>query len=355
MREAVEAMRSGAEYYFQKPVDLEELLLILQKALGYARLRQEAQRWQGHPHPIVGKSRQVQGLWRLVSLMAQNPSTTVLIEGETGTGKELLARNIHAQSARAQGPFVALNCAAVPEGLFESELFGHERGAFTDAKSTKRGLLELAHGGTLFLDEVAEMPLSAQAKLLRVVETLSFRRLGGLRDIRVDVRLVAATNRDLQEAVRTGTFREDLYWRLNVMPIKVPPLRERPEDIPLLSEFFLQELSKSTGIRKELSPDALAALMRYRWPGNVRELRNVLERALLLSQGPRVTARDLLLPSGKTSEQEAPLSLREVQCQHIRRVLAYTRGNRTQAARLLGIARSTLNEKLKDCGQRYRG
>lgn len=347
IRDAVEAIKLGAEHYFQKPVDLDELSVIVGRAVHVAQLRREA-RIRKTPFPIIGRSRQTQGLMHIVSLMAENPSTTVLIEGESGTGKELVARNIHLLGSRADKPFVDINCASIPESVFESELCGYEAGAFTDAKATKKGLFEIADGGTVFLDEIAETPLSLQPKLLRLIETKTFRRVGGTRDIKVDARMIAATNKDLADFVRRGLFREDLYYRLNVMPVKVPPLRERRDDIPALVEFFLAENARSMNERmKSIDREALAALCSYAWPGNIRELRNVLERATILCNGQIITGHNLNLSSGSSEDPLRMLKLSDVEYAHIKKVLASVGSNRTRAARLLGISRSTLTEKIK--------
>lgn len=351
INEAIEAIKKGAENYFQKPLDLDELSAILEKSAETVRLRQEVLFCRKSPYPIIGRSKHIQGLIHLVNLLAGNPSTTVLICGETGTGKELVARNIHALSPRANSPFVDINCASIPEHMIESELFGHEAGAFTDAKSAKKGLIEIADKGTLFLDECAEMPLTTQAKLLRVIETKTFRRLGGIKDIKVDVRFMAATNRDLAQAVRAGTFREDLYYRLNVMPVVIAPLRERREDIPLLSEFFLSEISIRTGKKlRGFDKKAIDELSNYSWPGNVRELRNIIERAVILSQGQFIESKDLALSATKnmsSSTESNPTSIDEVIKNHIISVLNTVSGNKTRAAKILGISRSTLIEKIK--------
>ena len=227
VKEAVDAMRGGAEYYFQKPIDLEELAVIVEKSIRIKQIRQEAKLNKVAHYPIIGRSRQIQGLTHMINLLAANMSTTVLIQGETGTGKELVARNIHSRSSRQDKPFVDINCAALPANIVESELFGYEAGAFTDAKKTKKGLFELADGGTLFLDEIGDMAANVQAKILRVLESRAIKRLGGTRDIYVDVRILAATNKDLKLLMKDGLFREDLYYRLNVMPLQVPPLRQR--------------------------------------------------------------------------------------------------------------------------------
>lgn len=348
--EAVDAVKLGAEHYFQKPVDIEELSIIVERNLNIRKLRQEALLCMKSPYPLIGRSRQIQGLIRLINLMAENPSTTVLIEGETGTGKELVARNVHLLSSRGDKPFVDINCASIPANIFESELCGYEAGAFTDAKTTKKGLLEVADGGTLFLDEVAEMPLSLQAKLLRVIETKTFRRVGGTREMKVDTRVIAATNKDLNECVKKGSFREDLYYRLNVMPVNIPPLRERAEDVPLLAEFFVAESACSMNKKvKSLDRDARDALCAYSWPGNIRELRNVVERAMILCQGQVITAPYLTLPAPLSglSGETALRDLKDVECMHIKNVLASVGNNRTRAAKILGISRSTLNEKIK--------
>ncbi len=351
IKEAVRAMKVGAEHYFQKPVDLDELSLIIERSAEIVRLRREISISRKSPYTIIGRSRQIQGLIHIINLMAENSSTTVLIDGETGTGKELVARNIHMLSKRADKLFVDINCASIPENIFESELCGYEMGAFTDAKATKKGLLEIADGGTLVLDEVAEMPLTLQAKMLRVIETRTFRRIGGTRDIRTDVRVIAATNKDIQECVKNGSFREDLYYRLNVMPVHMPSLRERAEDIPLLAEFFIAQSAAGMGKRmKTMDKDATDTLCRYVWPGNVRELRNILERAMILCQGQVITASFLTLPVRQTPEKGEPLTLDEVERQHILNVLESTGSNRTKSAQLLGISRSTLNEKIKSYG-----
>jgi two-component system, NtrC family, response regulator AtoC len=348
VEEAVKAMKLGAEYYFQKPIDLDELAVIVDKSIGIGQIRQEAALYRKPLYPIIGKSPQTQGLIHMINLLASNPSTTVLVQGETGTGKELVARNIHALSGRSNKPFVDINCAAIPENIMESELFGYEAGAFTDAKKTKKGLFELADGGTLFLDEIGDMPQNAQAKILRVLETRSLKRLGGTRDIGVDVRIIAATNKDLEALVKDGSFREDLYYRLNVIPLAIPALRRRPEDIPMIAEFLLEEIKKAMakkGIRG-LTEEAADLLCSYEWPGNVRELRNVIERAAIICDSGYVTADHLILPN-RHAPRENPMSLSEVERAHIRRVLQLTEGNKTRAAQILGVARSTLNEKIK--------
>ena len=276
--------------------------------------------------------------------------TTVCLNGESGTGKEVVARYIHSSSPRRRGPFVAINCAALPEQLLESELFGFERGAFTGAMQSKPGQIELAAGGVLFLDEITEMTAAAQAKFLRVLQEREFVRLGGTRPTRADVRVIVATNRDLRDAVARGQFRSDLYYRVNVFDIRIAPLRERPQDIPLLAASFLREFSLATdGVPPQLTPDALAALLRYDWPGNVRELRNVLERATILCDAGEIHARDLSLgPSSPQAVDSSDLEVMERQA--IDRVMREVHGNKARASRQLGISRMQLYTRLRKHG-----
>ncbi len=297
---AVAAMKKGAFDYVNKPFDLDETRLIICKALETRNLKREVvqlrreQKERFGVDDIIGVSEAVREMLGLVQRIAKSGATTVLIHGESGTGKELLARAIHARSGRAEKPFMAINCTALPEKLVESELFGHEKGAFTDAKFSKKGLLELAAGGTALLDEVGDMHPPMQAKLLRVIEEKSFMRVGGTRDIQVDVRIIATTNRDLLQQVKEGTFREDLYYRLKVVPIFIPPLRERREDILPLAKHFVDRYSKE--FRREvkgIAPEAEALLHEYGWPGNVRELRNAIERAMILGSGARSSCRTI--------------------------------------------------------------
>ncbi|MEK6653162.1 MAG: sigma-54 dependent transcriptional regulator [Nitrospirota bacterium] len=348
VKDVIDAINLGAENYFQKPVDLEELGAIIDRSSEKIKLRQELMLCKRGLYPIIGRSKAVQGLIHIINLMAENHSTTLLIQGETGTGKELVARNIHSLSMRGENPFVDINCASIPDNILESEIFGYEAGAFTDARSAKKGLLEIADKGTLFLDEIAEMPLATQAKFLRVIETKTFRRLGGTKDIKVDMRIIAATNKDLANAVHNNSFRKDLYYRLNVMPITIPPLRERIEDIPLLAEFFITEIAENMAKKiKPLDREAVEALCSYMWPGNIRELRNVLERAMILCHGEVLTVQNLVLSAGSTEENAAALTLKDVERLHIKAILSLAANNRTKAANILGIARSTLNEKIK--------
>jgi transcriptional regulator with PAS, ATPase and Fis domain len=289
----------------------------------------------------------MQSVFELARVAARSNST-ILVLGESGSGKEVLARAIHAESPRAEGPFVAVSCAALTESLLESELFGHEKGAFTGAVARRKGKFEAANGGTLFLDEVGDVSSKLQLDLLRVLEERKFHRVGGAEPISTDVRIVAATNRDLQKAVAEQKFREDLFYRLNVISVTVPPLRSRREDIPLLVEHFLEQLSVETGRPVDgLSSEAMAALMAHDWPGNVRELRNVLERGAVVTAGRIIQLADLgLARSGQTSP-ETPASLDEVERRHITQVLSHTAGNVSQAARILGIDRVTLYNKMR--------
>ena len=300
IQDAVEAMKQGALDFLAKPVDPDHLQLLVSRALEqrrllreYRLLKEEAAARRGGPS-IIGDS---PGLRQALSAVerAASTDTTVLLEGESGTGKELFARALHNASARASGPFVAINCAAIPENLLEAELFGYERGAFTGATQRKIGKFEMAQRGTIFLDEIGEMPLALQAKMLRAIETKRIERLGGNTSIQVDVRIVAATNRMLRQAVAARQFREDLYFRLSVFPVMIPPLRERKEDIPKLAHHFVERVSRDVGKRLTLSPEALAMLTEHSWPGNVRELQNAIERAVILADGDRLLPRHLSL------------------------------------------------------------
>lgn len=380
---AVEAMRKGAEDFLIKEPregNLAAMEIRVGKAVERVRRERVNTYYTQRTHrpsldsteAIPGRHPSMLELNNFVTLLAQNPHTTVLVLGESGTGKELVARIIHQKSARRDKPFVDINCAGLSENLLDSELFGHERGAFTDAKSTKRGLLEVADGGTVLLDEIGDMPGAVQPKLLRVLETKTFRRLGGTRDISVDIRIITATHQDLAQAVAEKSFREDLYYRLKVMPVEVPPLRERGEDVLHLAQLFVQEFNALLRRQvKGFSEQAQGILLAYQWPGNVRELRNVTERAIILCQEDWITPAHLpaefqhLSPkrvTAPTAPQEAPTStpgptagprpgqlrtLEELERDYIREALETTGGNRSQTARLLGISRSTLQDKIK--------
>ncbi len=309
---AVQAMRLGAADFLTKPIKLEHLRLVVQRSLRERTLKDEvvALREQLHAqfkfHDILSKSPRMNDVFELIGHVAETNST-VLIVGETGTGKELVARAVHEASPRRSAPFVAVNCAALPESLLESELFGHEKGAFTSAAGQRKGRFELAHGGTLFLDEVGEIPLAMQAKLLRVLQDRRFERVGGSQTVEVDVRVVAATHRDLLAISKEGKFREDLYYRLNVIKIELPPLHERPEDIPLLAQHFVQKFSRTGAPPKQIAPETMKALLQHRWPGNIRELENAIERACVTSRDDVVRAEDLpaeiLKPNRHASQQ----------------------------------------------------
>jgi DNA-binding NtrC family response regulator len=364
---AVAAMRQGAYDYLTKPVDLDRLRLLIEKALDRARtldeitiLRRRVKEVWGLGR-LIGRSAPMQEVHRLIEQAAGTPAP-VLIHGETGTGKELVARTLHELSGRAAGPFVAVNCAAMPETLLESEIFGHERGAFTDARDRREGCFELAHGGTLLLDEVAEMQPGTQAKFLRVLEEGSFRRLGGKSEIRVDVRVVAATNKDPVAAMKDGTLREDLYYRLNVFTLSVPPLRQRVDDIPLIVSGFIEEFNGKYDKRITGADDpTLKLLMAHAWPGNVRELRNVVERAFIACEGDVITSRYLPATSpiaaaaawsGDPDALTIPLGLplREVEKQFVLRTLAAESNNKTRAADRLDISTKTLHNMLQRWG-----
>lgn len=361
---ALEAMKAGAYDYLPKPFKHDEVLLVLKKAEEREALRREnralreAVRRQHQLGELLGKSEPMQRVFRTMEKVAAY-TTTVLLQGSSGTGKELVARAIHQMSPRAGKPFVAVNCGAIPESLMESELFGHKRGAFTDATHDKRGLFEEAHLGVLFLDEIGELPLSLQVKLLRALQEGTVRRLGDTRDLTVDVRVVAATVRDLGQEVREGRFREDLYYRLNVLQIALPPLRERTGDLPLLIEHFLAKYNGRFGTQfRGVTPEALKLLSRYAFPGNVRELENMIERAVVLSEGDMIRAEDL---PERLSERHDPVALtlasgelsikrtsRAIEETLIRKALARTNGNRTAAAKLLEISHRALLYKIKE-------
>ncbi|HZM17446.1 MAG TPA: sigma-54 dependent transcriptional regulator [Candidatus Krumholzibacteria bacterium] len=360
---AVEAMKLGSFDFVTKPFMIEKMKVSIEHALTTTRLRSQLRslersrgEWESN---FVGKSTAMQDVFRVVRKIGQSKATTVLITGESGTGKELVARAIH-EASSCEGPFVEINCGALPEPLLESELFGHEKGAFTDAKARKRGLVEVAEGGTLFLDEIGEMGLTLQTRLLRVIENKTFRRVGGVEDLGVRTRIVAATNRNLEQAVEEGAFRKDLYYRLKVIPIELPSLRQRLGDVALIANYFIEhynhELNKHV---HRLSPEVTDILQSYGWPGNVRELKNVIERAMLLEAEedilPQHLPVELVSPNTQVVKHSAsvldesfkPTSLRVMEYFFITKTLEATNGNKSQAAKLLGISRQTLREKLK--------
>jgi two-component system response regulator AtoC len=363
---ALEAMKKGAYDYVQKPFKPDEVVLALRKAEEREALRRENRalkeqiQSRAEFESMLGKSPRMLEIFKTIAKIADY-KTTVLVTGESGTGKELVARAIHARSGRKGGPFVAVNCGAIPESLLESELFGHKKGAFTDANANRRGLFEEADGGTLFLDEIGELPLPLQVKLLRVLQEESIRRLGDTKDTKVDVRIVAATHRDLAAEAKAGRFREDLFYRINVLAIAVPALRERKEDLPLLIDHFLAKNNARLGTRiRGVSHDARRVLLEYPWPGNVRELENTIERAMVLCEGDVLEVVDLpervrdaldpvqvQLASGELSIKKTMHAVEQIL---IRRALQKTRGNRTRAAELLELSHRALLYKLKDYG-----
>ena len=359
---AVEAMKHGAYHYLNKPFNLDEVSVTDEKALEKSLLRKEERFLRGTQgrefsfDAIIGGSPAMVTAKTLLQRIAASPATTVLLTGETGTGKDLAAKAVHFNSDRAVKPFVNITCTALPEPLLESELFGHERGAFTDARQQKRGLLETADGGTVFLDEIGEMAPGLQAKLLRFLEDRTFKRVGGLADIRVDVRVIAATNRDLEDAVKAGRFREDLFYRLLVMPVVLPALRERRGDIRLLAEYYIDRYNREFRKHvKGLTPDAVALLEQYRWPGNVRELRNAIERAMLLVERTWLAPEDFatLTRHATAAIFRLPpegLVLEDVERQLLVQALERTGGNQTMAGHLLGINRDQVRYRIDKFG-----
>ena len=367
--DAVEGFRRGLTDFFTKPVDFGALHAAIRARLDASRLQEVASRARTAElleHPIIGSAPALVGALTLMQKVATSDTTTVLLQGESGTGKDLFAKALHSLSPRRDEPFVAVNCGTLPGTLLESELFGHERGAFTDAHATKRGLFELANRGTVYLDEIGDVALPLQVKLLRAIEECSFRRLGGVRDVKVDARFVAASNRNLEQAVSEGTFRADLYYRLAVVEIRLPPLRERRQDIPALVDHLVVQLNRRLRRRiGEVTPEALEALMGYDWPGNVRELRNAIERAMILEEGDRLTRRylpggqavtggrengDGIAPVSSTDPFLLPaegISLELVEKSLVRQALALAEGNQIRAAKLLDIGRDALRYKMK--------
>ena len=377
---AYEAMREGAYDYFSKPVDIHEVRVVVGRAAERVRLARTVRRIQEKAEDayaaeaVLGRGHAVQRLRELMLKLSQSEST-VLITGESGTGKELAAKVIHYQSKRKGGPLVAVNCAAIPEALLEAELFGHEKGAFTGAHQQRMGRFESAGGGTVFLDEIGDMPLAMQTKILRVLQERTFERVGGVKTVHVDIRLIAATNRDLSAAVKDGTFREDLYYRLNVVPVHIPPLRERREDIPILAEHSLQRCRDELGlVRKSLSPGALSVLMNYHWPGNIRELDNIIQRAVLLSAEEEISGEEMtaLLGAGTVAggehlvapglfidpEQRRRFSLQttveqvtdQIEKQIIVQALEFQGNKRQETADMLKVSRKSLHNKMKKYG-----
>jgi DNA-binding NtrC family response regulator len=361
---AVEAMKAGASDYVLKPFSLEEIKLIIKKELDHRRLREEnrtlrealGQRYEFKN--IVARSAKMQEVLAVVERVAPTNST-VLLGGESGVGKDLIARAIHQHSRRAAGPFIKINCTAIPENLLESELFGYEKGAFTGAVGSKPGKFELADKGTIFLDEIGDVPGNVQVKLLRVLQEREFERLGGIKTLKVDVRVLAATNQDLRAALEEGTFREDLYYRLNVVPLNIPPLRERKEDIPYLVDHFLARFARESGKPlRGITPAAQKRLLEFHWPGNVRELENIIERAVALSGGDVLDVGDIRLdlsparPALKSGLPFVPegMTLEQYEDEIIQEALRRAHGNKSQAARMLGLSRNALRYRLARLG-----
>jgi two-component system, NtrC family, response regulator AtoC len=363
---AVDAMKHGACDFVRKPYEMEDIVLAVESAGRTFRQATELdlyrrRAWQHYSgEEIIGQSSPMKEVRGLIDKVVKSKATSVLISGESGTGKELVARAVHYRSDRAQAPLMEVNCSSFQESLLENELFGHEKGAFTDASDTKKGLVELCDGGTLFLDEVADMPLPTQAKLLRFIDHRNFKRVGGAHDISVDIRIVAATNKSVEEEVRAGRFRSDLYFRLKVVSITLPPLRERSDDVLLLARHFMREFSrKFQKSFHDFTPDAQRVLLDYPWPGNVRELRNLVERVVLLEEGDLIDAEHF--PPELLGRRAAPASsaaaavrdvlglptLAQIEAEHISEVLRMTAGNKSRAARILGISRQGLIEKLR--------
>lgn len=365
VEDAVEAMRLGAFDYVSKPFNMDELMLTVAKALETTRLKREVRDFRAQMKKqfgfdrILGKCPQILRLFEMIRDVAESGASTVFLRGESGTGKDLVAKAIHYNSDRANRPFMNITCTAISEALLESELFGHERGSFTDAKQLKKGLFELADRGTVFLDEVGDMPHKLQAKLLRFLEEKTFRRVGGVKDIAVDVRIVAATNRDLEELIAEGEFREDLYYRVNIIPIQMPPLRERGDDIRIIAEFFVDQFATEfrRGPRR-ISPDGVKKLMDHNWPGNVRELRNTIERAVLFCKRDTIEADDLVIGAGVTAKPmlvptDIPtegISINDIEETLVRKALEQTDNNQTKAAKLLRLSRDQLRYRMERYG-----
>jgi len=364
IQSAVEAMKAGATDYLEKPFEhLDKLKLAVARSLEEVRARREIQRLhrlqekEYRVDQLIGDSEGTRRLRELIGKLARSEAATILIHGESGTGKELVARGLHYESSRRDSPFMEVNCAAITETLFESELFGHEKGAFTDAKAAKKGLMELADRGTLFLDEVSEMSLNSQAKFLRVLQERVLRRVGGTRDIKVDLRIIAATNRPLETRVKEGQFREDLFYRLNVIPIHIPPLRERRDDImPLARHFVVDANTRFHKSIKGFTPEAERLMAGYQWPGNVRELRNLIERLVILGSAELIEPQHLPVQFATQVRQhvvtesstDEPRTLAEVERAYIAQIMQRVESNKSKAAKILGISRQTLRKKLME-------
>ncbi|MFC1769476.1 sigma-54-dependent transcriptional regulator [Nitrospirota bacterium] len=366
---AVKTIKLGAYDFLEKPFNMEKLKILVAKALETVSLRKEVSLFREGLSSkygfdsIIGDSEEITKIFDLIQKISKSDATTIFINGESGTGKDLVAKVIHFQSARAEKPFMEINCTALPDQLVESELFGYEKGAFTDAKAQKKGLFELADGGTVFLDEIGDMQAATQAKLLKVIENKAFKRIGGTKDIEVDVRIIAATNKIMQEEVRNGNFREDLFYRLRVIPITLPPLRDRSEDTLLLASYFIDSFNKEFKKNvKGLSKETAKCFKEYPWPGNVRELRNVIERSLILEGDDYVlpehlplelTSKEVQVQNVKGFDMKIPpggIDIEEVEKELIRQALDATRGNQTRASRMLNLTRDTLRYRMQKFG-----
>jgi DNA-binding NtrC family response regulator len=366
---AVKTIKLGAYDFVEKPFNMEKLKILIDKALETVSLRKEVSEFRKQISSkfgfdsIIGQSEQMKSVFSLVAKVSKSDASTVLLQGESGTGKDLVAKIIHYQSARAEKPFMEINCTALPDTLVESELFGHEKGAFTDAKAMKKGLFELSDGGTIYLDEIGDMTQGTQAKLLKIIEDKSFKRIGGTKDIDVDVRIITATNRNLENEVRKGNFREDLYYRLKVIPILIPPLRDRPSDITLIAKYFIDEFNEEFKKNvKGLSTETEKCFMEYPWPGNVRELKNVIERSMILESDEYVlpehlplelTSKEVMTHNISNINLRIPpggIDIEEVEKELIRQALDVTGGNQTRASKLLNLSRDTLRYRMQKFG-----
>jgi DNA-binding NtrC family response regulator len=366
---AVKTIKLGAYDFLEKPFNMEKLKILVGKALETVSLRKEVSQFRSQLSvkygfdSIIGQSDNMKSVFDLLAKIARSDASTVFMQGESGTGKDLAAKVIHYQSLRSEKPFMEINCTALPETLVESELFGHEKGAFTDAKSMKKGLFELANGGTVYLDEIGDMMPGTQAKLLKVIENKAFKRIGGTKDIEVDVRIITATNKDMAEEVRNGNFREDLYYRLKVIPITIPPLRERGDDILFLAKYFIDGFNKEFKKNlKGLSKETSKSFIEYPWPGNVRELKNVIERAMILESEDHIlpehlplemSSKEVMIQNVKGIDIKIPpggIDIEEVEKELIRQSLDMTRGNQTKAAKLLSLTRDTLRYRMQKFG-----
>lgn len=367
---AVKTIKLGAYDFVEKPFNVDKLKILVAKALETVSLRKEVSQFRSQLSlkygfdSIIGQSEEMQKIFEIIKKIAKSDATTIMLQGESGTGKDLVAKVIHYQSRRSDRPFMEINCTALPETLIESELFGHEKGAFTDAKAMKKGLFELADGGSIYLDEIGDMKPSTQAKLLKIIESKMFKRIGGVKDITVDVRIIAATNKNLAEEVKSGNFREDLYYRLKVIPVLIPPLRDRPSDISALAKYFINEFNREFKKNlKGISKEAEKYFKEYQWPGNVRELKNIIERAMILESEEdfilpehlpiEFTSKEVAFANVRSIDIKIPpggLDIEEVEKELIRQALDITRGNQTKASRLLNITRDALRYRMQKFG-----